>query len=306
MDELDLTDSLLINLVLQDPRAISIVEKIPEDQRNTVIEKLIILGDMVATHANISTSKETVENFFNPLRQDIERISEALNKIVPTISTPSLKGDITVQAIYESLKEHFMDDEFEDVSSDQKSSDVIAKVNGVTPVLIELKEYTSRVPSKEVDKFWRDMEVHNANHGIFISMRTGIVGCATCISMKSHMNRTGIFVVNNELNWKGHLFAFYVVKKLIESEGVKQKDVSKSQYEYKIKKIYRLVSEIQELTQDIESIRVTADSLKSHTATQTDKIVSTLTTYKMHLNEKIDQILEDEETINELANLKNG
>ena len=65
-----------LELVLSDPTAIKIVESMPEDLRNSVIEKYIILGDMVVTHASISTSKESVEAFFSPLKQDINLIRE--------------------------------------------------------------------------------------------------------------------------------------------------------------------------------------------------------------------------------------
>ena len=288
-------ETLQFQLCLTDPRAISIVENIPEDQRNSVIEKYIILGDMVVSHASISTNKETIENFFEPLRQDIERMREGINRIVPTIATPSLKGDMTVGAVYESLKDHFMDDVFEDVSKIGKFSDILAKVDKKVPVLIELKDYKNPVPSAEIDKFWRDMEVHNVNYGVFISMRTDITGCSSCISMQKKMNRTAIFVVNSDLNWKGHLFSFYVVKKIVEFEGTKPKGVSLTKYTKRLTKIQRLVGDIKGLTDDIEEVNKTAEDLKSLSNTRIQKIVSTINTYKIHLNEKIDQILEEGE-----------
>ena len=41
--------------------------RLPEDDRDNIIEKYIILGDMVLSHATISTTKESVETFFAPL-----------------------------------------------------------------------------------------------------------------------------------------------------------------------------------------------------------------------------------------------
>ena len=105
-----------LTLILKDPRAIEIVEGIPAKQRDEVVEKYIILGEMVVSHASIGTRKETIEEFFSPLRSDIEMIREQLKLIVPTIATPAKKGQITVENIFDSLKAHFMDDSFEDVS----------------------------------------------------------------------------------------------------------------------------------------------------------------------------------------------
>jgi len=167
------------------------------------MEKYIILGDMVVSHASISTSKESVERFFSPLRTDIETIREQLKRIVPTITAPAKKGEITVKAIYDSFLEHFMDDSFEDVSRIGKYTNIMATTFDDSKVLIELKDYKNDVPYTEVDKFWRDMEVRNVEYGIFISMRTRISKFSTCISLKRNMNRTGIFITNSELNWKG-------------------------------------------------------------------------------------------------------
>jgi len=119
-------EELKLKLTLKDPRAIEIVKNIPVEQRDEIIAKYIILGEMVISHASISTRKETVEEFFSPLRTDIEMIREQLKLIVPTIATPAKKGQITVETIFDSLKEHFMDDSFEDVSRIGKYSDILA------------------------------------------------------------------------------------------------------------------------------------------------------------------------------------
>ena len=89
-----------LELTLTDPTAIKIVEAMPEEQRDSIIEKYIILGDMVVTHASISTSKESVEAFFSPLRQDINLIREQLKYIVPAVMTPAKRGAFTVEALF--------------------------------------------------------------------------------------------------------------------------------------------------------------------------------------------------------------
>jgi len=108
-------NEMRLEVILTDPRAISIAESIPISSRNEIIEKYIILGEMVVSHANIATRKETVEDFFSPLKSDIDNIREQLRQIVPTIAKPANKGEITVDAIYRSFRQHFMDDVFEDV-----------------------------------------------------------------------------------------------------------------------------------------------------------------------------------------------
>lgn len=282
-----IVQELEMSLSLKDPRAIEIVQNLPEEQRNSIIEKYIILGDMVVTHASISTSKESVERFFSPLRTDIDTIREQIKHIVPTITTPMKKGEITVKSIFESFKEHFMDDSFEDVSRIGKYSDILATTDSRANILIELKDYKNEVPSAEVDKFWRDMEVRDSDYGIFISMRSAISKCSSCINIKRNMNKTAIFIVNSDLNWKGHLFAFYVIKKIVEIERLEKEELVNQDIEKSIKLLHNTIEDIQKLSEDLEEINKIVDDIKTLSTNRLNKITSTINVYKRKLDEKI-------------------
>jgi len=286
--------SLSLEITLTDPRAIEIVENLPEDRRDSIIEKYIILGDMVITHASISTSKESVESFFAPLRADITMIREQLAHIIPTVMTPVKKGEITVESIFKSFEEHFMDDSFEDVSRIGKYTDILATTAETnTRVLIELKDYRNVVPSSEVDKFWRDMELRNARFGIFVSMRSRISKCSSCINLKHNMDKTAVFVVNSELNWSGHIFAFYIIKKLIELEALKKREVSFEDIGGTLSKIKNTIQEIQKTSETIDNIRTIANELKTTCTNRLDRIIRIVNVYKRKLNEQIDVAMEE-------------
>lgn len=278
-----------LELVLSDPRAIKIVENMPEEQRDSIIEKYIILGDMVVTHASISTSKESVEAFFSPLRQDIDLIREQLKYIVPAVMTPARRGKFTVEALYQSYEDHFMDDSFEDVSASGKYTDILATVsNSNTSVLIEVKDWTSDVTTKEVDKFWRDMEVRDTKYGIFVSLRTKIAKISSCINIKNNLDRTAVFIVDSELNHSGHLFAFYVVKKLIELETLKIQDKPTEDLSKTIAKVNDIITEIQTLSNSLEKINNTADGLKTRCIRDLDIITAVVKDYKRKLSIQIE------------------
>jgi uncharacterized Zn finger protein len=286
------TKPMKLKLTLNDPRAIEIVENVPAKQRDEIIEKYIILGEMVVSHASIATRKETVEEFFSPLRSDIEMIRKQLSQIVPTVTIPAKKGEITVETIFNSFKRHFMDDSFEDVSAIGKFADVLATTGDTeTPILIELKDYTNTVPSKEIDKFWRDMERRGTRYGIFISMRSEIAKCSTCISLKTRMDKTAIFVVNSDLNWSGHLFALYVIKKLIELKAMKKRELKGEELSKIIAKVNTHVQEIQKNTETINKIQDIADRLKTTCNNRLDELIGLSNTYKRNTNEKITEIL---------------
>jgi len=287
-------NELKLDLTLKDPVAIKIVNNIPEEQRNAVIEKYIILGDMVVSHASIATRKETVEEFFSPLMQTIETIQQQLRQIIPTVAKPAKKGEITVEAIFNSFREHFMDDSFEDVSAIGKYSDILATTGDTeTQILIELKDYTNYVPTTEIEKFWRDMERRGTRYGIFISMRSGITKCSSCINLKTRMEKTAIFVVNSELNWAGHLFAHYVIKKLIELESIKKKELKGEELSKVLTKINGYVLELQKNTAIVNKIQTIADGLRTTCKKRLDELISLSNEYTRKQNEKTNDILEE-------------
>jgi hypothetical protein len=295
----DLTEGeIKIELTLKDPRAIKIVEDIPTEKRNEVIEKYIILGDMVTSYASISANKETVEEFFSPLKNDIDTIREQLSRIVPTMASSTRKGKMTVDAVFDSLREHFMDDSFEDVSGTGKNADILATTaDSKIPILIELKDYSGTVPHKEVDKFWRDMERRGTKYGIFISMRSGIRNCSSCITVKTEINRTAVFVNNSELNWSGHLFAYYVIKKIAELEYLERKGLKGEEIEQVVAKLNNHVLELQRNIESIDKIEDIADNLRATCKKKLDELIDFSNTIKRSMNEKIKEIIADLDTV---------
>ncbi len=288
------SESLTLELTLIEQKAIEIVNQMPEDQRDSIIEKYIILGDMVVTHASISTSKDSVEAFFSPLRQDINTIREQLKHIVPTVMTPAKRGEFTVEALFQSYEAHFMDDSFEDVSGISRYTDILATVsNSNTPVLIEVKDYTGDVPTTQVDKFWKDMETRDTKYGIFVSLRTKIAKCSSCINLKHNLDRTAIFVVDSELNHSGHLFAFYVVKKLIEVESLKMQDKPAEDWSKTLTKVNDIITEIQTLSNSLQKINSTAEGLRARCIRDIDTITGVVNDYKRKLSTQIETAFEE-------------
>ena len=287
-------DEMKIELSLKDPRAIEIVNAVPIEKRNEVIEKYIILGEMVASHASISTDKKTVEEFFSPLKNDIDMIREQLRLIVPTIATPAKKGKMTVETVFESLREHFMDDSFEDVSRIGQYADILATTaDSKIPVLIELKDYNATVPSAEIEKFWRDIERRGTKYGIFISMRSGISTCSSCVSVKTEMNKTAIFVNNSELNWSGHLFAYYVIKKIAELESTKRRELNGEKIGQVIAKVNKHVLDLQRNVVSIDRMENIADGLRTTCKKKLDELINFSNALKRNMNEGINEIITD-------------
>ena len=200
--------------------------------------------------------------------------------------------------VFKSLKEHFIDDAFEDVSRIGKYADILASTAETkTPILIELKDYTDTVPTAEVEKFWRDIERRGTHYGVFISMRTGISKCSDCISLKKEMNKTAIFVNNSELNWSGHIFAFYVIKKIAEVEYAKKKELKGEEVSKVVAKVNKHVQELQKHIESIDGIQNIADKLKTSCNRNLEEIISLSNALKRTMNEKIADVFSDLEKV---------
>jgi hypothetical protein len=287
-------NEMKLQVLLKDPRAVKIANNSPIENRNEVIEKYIILGDMVTCYASISTNKETVEEFFSPLKNDIDTIREQLQRIVPSMSSPARKGKMTAETVFESLRQHFMDDSFEDVSGIGKYADILATpADSKIPILIELKDYKDTIPSPEIEKFWRDIERRGTKYGIFTSMRSGISKCSSCIIVKTEMNKTAVFVNNSELNWSGHLFAYYVIRKIAEVESTKRKELNAEKVGEVIAKINQHIVELRRNVESIDKIDDIAGNLQSTCNKKPDELISFSNTLKKNMNEEINEILSE-------------
>lgn len=259
-----------------------------------IVERYIILGDAVVSYASITPTRETIEQFFAPLKTDIDTIRQQLQLIVPTIVTPAKKGKITVESIFKSYEEHFMDDTFEDISARGKYTDIKAIPAGTNQnVLIEIKDYSDTVPTYEVDKFWRDMETRDARYCIFVSMRTRITKISGDIKVVSKMKKTAVFVVNEKMNWSGHLFAYYVVRKLIEHETLMARKLKEEELTQVITKVNVALKEIQKNMQIVEEIRNIAEGLRTTARDKLDKIIEYAKSVKRNVDEKIDEAFQE-------------
>ena len=143
------------------------------------------------------------------------------------------------------------------------------------------------------------MELRDVKYGIFISMRTKVAKCSSCINLKHNLKRTGIFVVNSELNWSGHIFALYIIKKLIELENMKKKDIKEIDISSTITKINNSIKEIEKIGTTLDKITSVSDSLKTTSISKLDEISSIVRVCKNQLNDEITKVLQEIEKVSE-------
>ncbi|RYE14627.1 MAG: hypothetical protein EOP45_19390, partial [Sphingobacteriaceae bacterium] len=91
-----------------------------------------------------------------------------------TTASSATKGQQAQIAYSQLLSETFPSAEIEETNNSPRSCDIKLTVESIKqPILVEIKNYSTTVPSLEVDKFRRDTK-EKACHGIMIAQSTGI------------------------------------------------------------------------------------------------------------------------------------
>jgi hypothetical protein len=92
---------------------------------------------------------------------------------------------------FEDIVNEFLpsDYELQNVAKTGKCGDFILtwcshKTNQIYKLLIELKNYKNTVPTKEVEKFYRDLQLNQVDGGLMISLNSKIIGVSKIIEFK--------------------------------------------------------------------------------------------------------------------------
>jgi hypothetical protein len=119
-----------------------------------------------------------VSNYSNIETKMVEKIKDIEISIqtrdIKNKFTPSLKGCISENDLFEVLSNELYE-EWEVIktnTSGNKKGDIFLRKNE-TSVIIDLKDYSSNIPSSQVDKIKRDMSLHKS-HGLLVSINTNI------------------------------------------------------------------------------------------------------------------------------------
>lgn len=301
---------LKIEITLKDPRAIEIFKRLPPDKKDEIIEKYIILGDTVILYASVVPSEDYIQKFFKTSIEELGKIPETiknnlsgiaeelkgvivsyremLSKIIPSLGKGVERGAIACNTVFTELQNVFVDDQFEDVSTKERYTDILGTPTFATnPILIEVKDHSNPVPSDEVDKFWRDMEERNALVGCFFSLRTSIRNTTEDFKIVSKGGSLGIFVVNEAFNNRGHIFGYMVARKILEVQS-KLPTVGKEKYALIARILNNRLKDLKNAEDEFEVVKQKLREAKEKVNSTLDSAVEKVSS----LHGRIHQIIE--------------
>jgi len=153
---------------------LSKLQRVIEDKtiERTLYDELIKVKDKV----NDTTEYNYVQNCLQIMSTKLDIFSNPVTK--------GKSGEVIVESI---LRIAFPHANIIDVGKKSKSGDIMIEIDGFK-ILIEVKFYKRSVPTKEIDKFKRDLECKDYDAGIFISLFNGVCKYKE-ISCESHKNK---------------------------------------------------------------------------------------------------------------------
>lgn len=140
----------------------------------------------------VENNKHTIEKVERIKDAERKRVEDDYNNVLRKLhemrakyetKVASARGTIGETAFAEYIEKYTNWRDVENTSKIPQSGDLQCMINKVKTI-VEVKNYTKDVPTKEVQKFMRDMDSHTETpFGIFISMNTDITGKRSTINV---------------------------------------------------------------------------------------------------------------------------
>jgi hypothetical protein len=208
------------------------IRDIPKDELPRVINRTLKLGHIVLSLSEISVNP--LNTLFQPLKHDmkslmqegknnmeqiggriqsnIDEIKNSVDYLTKTKNTSSLKGKLGEITIEKIIKESFPDDTLLNMSKVTAESDYHFIFDD-QKIMIEIKTYSSNVPTAEIEKFKRDMKRNGCENGIFISTTSGVTGHKRFEI--EELDQRIVYIPNSGLEGGPLIWAILMLKNLI-------------------------------------------------------------------------------------------
>lgn len=212
------------------------------------------------------TIDSKIQNSINHLSKEeqVEYIHELINigfsitnswKVKPNSFINTFRGRIEENSIWNIIQNNFSTDLIEDTSGKTAAMDMSLTCPSCT-VGIEVKSYSTTVPQREVDKFYRDLDKYHA--GLFISCTSGIYNKENT-NVEYYQNKPCIFICTKDENVI--VSCIMMLKQLVN----KNKEIDNSFIEPLIKQFNQHVHTIDQLGKSSREIRKQADDMNKVT-----------------------------------------
>ena len=126
----------------------------------------------IMEHNSMSTIEENREE----MKNEREKYIDMVENITGKIKTSAIKGSIAENFLEETIKKLYPEYTLEVTAKTGHEADMQLYSDTIPKILIESKNYSNPVPTKEITKFKTDLTRVNSNYGVFFSFNSKIIG----------------------------------------------------------------------------------------------------------------------------------
>ena len=241
--------------------------------------------------------KEIIEENTRENRDTLDNINDLLIDLLQIKGTSSRKGKLGESLAENTLLKKYPDWRIENTSSNPHESDLFAYSERYGKILYELKFYKSNVPSKEVDKFKRDIENTNCKYGIFVSHTSGICN-KRMIEYERYENHILVYVSCAGLNGHGIELATEFLLSMIDSGCLDKPKLVET--DKLVQSINDKMFDLQESMNNFSRMRTQISEAKSIMDGQMDSLYKFAMKYEIKGNDIYEKILGEVKTNNKI------
>jgi hypothetical protein len=272
------------------------IKELQSSQINNIMEQISTLKNSI---------KKCTETTQNTLSENSKHVFDMVSGITGKTNIAAHKGQIGENYIYNILNSAYPNSTIQVSVSESKQSDLQIKLENYPEIFIESKNYSNPVPSKEIAKFKRDLDVNNISLGIFISFNQSISTIHNKIHLEYYNEKIIIYASNLQFNPSDVILPLEFIKKIhdINSKNNNNKMIINSNIRDKLPNILSIVKDLDVLHKETcQHIHYTKEQKKIINKAMDDLLADSINTYSniKHIINNVKQNII--ESINDIMN----
>ena len=287
------------------------LESMNDDEQSERLVHWARLGRFVMSMAKVTPGSEALSDYLNPLNSKVEDLIEIISEHKGLFTDLSVgeKGHIAERYVAAELNKAFAhkSHSFEQWSATGHQGDILGRMHmpnrSPAEVIIEVKDYvkSKQVPSKEVDKFRKDMKMNpHIEAGIFVSLHKDVATIKGPVHFEMIDNRPAIYVIQATSSEKLFILAWGLLEamlttgsngsepnaKLLEAAAERLRNAILN-YESDVSS---QITNIDKIETHVSQLRSTADEIQSESYRLRANILERLNSFKRELMTEADDL----------------
>lgn len=251
-----------------------------------------ILQGMQIKENNITSNIAKVQDNIKELNIDtkIDEVNDVINKLFGISTTSMKKGEISEDLIYKIINEKYPNYTYDVKSHIPHHADGELSSSSGMKCLVEIKNYSNTVNKDEIEKFKFDLKYTNNKLGIFLSLKTGIVG-KNCIDYETFQNNNEdchIIYISRLMEDINKLdCGFLLLENLF---NIIKNDNMNLKIDQVKKMIYENFTNLEDLTNKTSKLRNNYNLLEKNIKSNLDSYYNDLREYDLDLKQKMQNV----------------